>query len=186
MYSSSSIYIVLFTYVCFCAILLTNGYPQFSDFTDSGDQISLPSQIVEGKRRLINPMTESCLACICQASTNCNLTTRCINKGKYCGPFLISKPYWLDAGQLTLVGDKADRSGAFEDCANDPICSAQSVRTYMLIHQKDCNRDGLIDCDDMGRIHLMGATDCGNPRVPKTPFYRRFRQCFDKVLQLSQ
>lgn len=56
-------------------------------------------------------MTEACLACICQASTNCNLTTRCISNGKYCGPFLISRPYWQDAGQLTLVGDRAERGG---------------------------------------------------------------------------
>ncbi|XP_021948031.1 lysozyme [Folsomia candida] len=136
-------------------------------------------------KRGINPMTESCLACICQASTNCNLTTRCISSDKYCGPFLISKPYWLDAGQLTIKFDEPSRDGAFFACATDPICAAQTVRTYMLRYQTDCNNDGIIDCDDMGRTHLMGADDCSNQRVTSTPFFKRFRKCYDAVLQLN-
>ena len=59
-------------------------------------------------------MTESCLACICQASTSCNLTTPCVSQGQYCGPFLLSKPYWLDAGRPILFGDSADRDGGIK------------------------------------------------------------------------
>ncbi|CAL8138006.1 unnamed protein product [Orchesella dallaii] len=165
-------------------VIFVSATPQ-RRFSGVDDLTGQSSQNTGSRRKAINPMTEACLACICQASTNCNLTTRCISNGKYCGPFLISRPYWLDAGQLTLIGDRAERAGAFEDCANDPICSAQTVRTYMQRFQTDCNRDGAIDCDDMGRIHLMGPTDCVNPRVPTTPFFKRFRSCYDKVLQLS-
>lgn len=58
-----------------------------------------------------SPMTEVCLACICQASTNCNLATRCVSRGQYCGPFLISRPYWIDAGMPTLLDDNPNRPG---------------------------------------------------------------------------
>jgi len=173
-----------FLLLSFCLFLFyANALPQQKGF---GDDSFTTNQFPEsGSKRPINPMSESCLACICQASTNCNLTTRCISNNKFCGPFLISKPYWIDAGQLTIKFDQASRDGAFTACATDPICSAQTVRTYMQRFQTDCNNDGSIDCDDMGRIHLMGPDDCSNPRVPSTPFFKRFRKCYDSVLQLN-
>ncbi|CAG7833070.1 unnamed protein product [Allacma fusca] len=136
------------------------------------------SQTIELSRHVRQePMTEVCLACICQASTSCNLTTQCISGGQYCGPFLISRPYWLDAGSPTLLGDTATRPGAFEDCTADPVCSAQTVRTYMTKYARDCNGDGRIDCNDLGRIHLMGAYGCADPAVEQSPFFQRFQQC---------
>jgi len=56
-------------------------------------------------------MSESCLACLCAASTDCQLSKGCVGGGEYCGPFLISKPYWLDAGTPVLLGDDAEREG---------------------------------------------------------------------------
>jgi hypothetical protein len=106
--------------------------------------------------------------------------------GDYCGPFLISKPYWIDSGKPTLIDDNPDRDGAFQDCATDPICAAQTVRKYMNKFQKDCAGDGKISCDDLARIHLMGPFDCANPAVTTTIFYRKFEQCWNRVLQLSE
>ena len=55
---------------------------------------------------------EDCLGCLCQASTNCNVSTTCTGDGSYlCGPFLISLPYWVDSGRFVLANDSADRKG---------------------------------------------------------------------------
>ena len=57
-------------------------------------------------------VTEDCLGCICQASTNCNMTVGCTGGDQYlCGPFLISWPYWADGGKFVLANDNADRQG---------------------------------------------------------------------------
>jgi len=74
-------------------------------------------------------MSDTCLGCICEATTNCNMTIGCMRG--LCGPFLISKAYWVDSGRPTVPRDNPDRQGAYETCANDPYCSANAVRQYM-------------------------------------------------------
>ena len=36
-------------------------------------------------------ISDSCIGCICEASTRCNLTAGCISGGALCGPFLLSR-----------------------------------------------------------------------------------------------
>lgn len=74
-------------------------------------------------------MSHTCLGCICEATTNCNMTIGCMRG--LCGPFLISRAYWIDAGRPVVALDKPERAGAYETCANDPYCSATAVRQYM-------------------------------------------------------
>lgn len=50
-----------------------------------------------------------CMKCLCNAATGCNLTIRC--PGGYCGPYKISKIYWTEAGNITLVNDEPQRIG---------------------------------------------------------------------------
>merc|ERR1712013_401334 len=45
-----------------------------------------------------NGLSDNCIGCICEASTRCNVTTKCISGGSFCGPFLLSKPFWVDGG----------------------------------------------------------------------------------------
>ena len=55
-----------------------------------------------------------CLGCLCEASTSCNSTIGCTSAppgGYFCGPFLISRAYWVDAGKPVLGGDDPERAG---------------------------------------------------------------------------
>merc|ERR1712108_123776 len=36
-----------------------------------------------------NGLSDNCIGCICEASTRCNATTKCISGGSFCGPFLL-------------------------------------------------------------------------------------------------
>lgn len=51
--------------------------------------------------------TEKCLGCICEAASDCNQTIGCL--GDYCGMFLVSRTYWVDAGAPVLIGDDPNR-----------------------------------------------------------------------------
>ena len=50
-------------------------------------------------------ITNQCLGCICEASSRCDKLTGCVANGALCGPFLISRLFWIDAGRCTLDGD---------------------------------------------------------------------------------
>lgn len=52
---------------------------------------------------------DKCITCLCQAATGCDLKYGC--KEGYCGPFRMSRVYWIDAGKLTLPNDDTDRIG---------------------------------------------------------------------------
>lgn len=52
---------------------------------------------------------DKCMTCLCQAATGCDLKYGC--KEGYCGPFRMSRVYWIDAGKPTLPNDDADRIG---------------------------------------------------------------------------
>ena len=53
----------------------------------------------------MGPVTELCMGCLCEASTDCNRNFQC--DGRYCGMFRISVPYWRDAGSPVKKGDNA-------------------------------------------------------------------------------
>merc|ERR1712032_827888 len=73
----------------------------------------------------------------------CNPTTKCISGGSFCGPFLLSKPFWVDGGSCVLEGDSPGDQGAWRRCALDIICSANTIRSYINRFGKDCNGDAL-------------------------------------------
>merc|ERR1712032_265447 len=78
-----------------------------------------------------NGLSDNCIGCICEASTRCNATTKCISGGSFCGPFLLSKPFWVDGGSCVLEGDSLGDQGAWRRCALDIICSANTIRSYI-------------------------------------------------------
>jgi len=46
------------------------------------------------------PVSQVCLACICEVATGCNTTIGC--SGPLCGPYAITWGFWTDAGTPTL------------------------------------------------------------------------------------
>ncbi|XP_057372045.1 invertebrate-type lysozyme 6-like [Daphnia carinata] len=123
---------------------------------------------------------DDCMQCLCEASSYCNLTAPCTTGSQYlCGPFLMGVNYWADAGQPMLTPDE-DPNGAFEACARDLECAKKTVRSYMTEFAQDCTEDGVIDCEDFARIHVLGKSDSCFAKMEGLPFYRVFRECRDK------
>ncbi|EEB11660.1 conserved hypothetical protein [Pediculus humanus corporis] len=122
----------------------------------------------------IPDLTSACLGCICEATTNCNLTIGC--SGDLCGPFFISKDYWEDSGSPVLYGDHPSRKGAYKTCVNDPYCAATTLKQYIFKYAQDCNGNGYLDCDDYARIHYLGGRQCSLP-IYHYGYYKVFRYC---------
>ncbi|PSN30087.1 hypothetical protein C0J52_24019 [Blattella germanica] len=116
---------------------------------------------------------ELCMGCICEATSNCNLTFQC-TRG-LCGPFLISNIYWNEAGRPVVPGDNPNRKGAYYRCVTEPYCAALA----------DCNGDGVIDCDDYARIHYMGGRQC-KLNMNYLGYYKVFRECKRSLHQLTR
>lgn len=137
----------------------------------------------------------NCLACLCEASTNCNASATCetpVPDNHLCGAFRISRPYWIDAGKPIIKNDSKAREGAFEECVNDLYCAADTVRKYMInfVEGKmggnvnpDCNDDGVIDCRDFAFMHRIGGFTCQDPTVVDSEFFKRFMTCWNVVTQ---
>merc|ERR1712072_837501 len=115
-----------------------------------------------------NGLSDNCIGCICEASTRCNVTTRCISGGSFCGPFLLSKPFWVDGGSCVLEGDSPTDQGAWRRCALDIICSANTIRSYINRFGKDCNGDALVTCEDYTMTHKNGGWNCVPPLSVQT------------------
>ncbi|XP_011696023.1 PREDICTED: lysozyme-like [Wasmannia auropunctata] len=102
-----------------------------------------------------------CLGCICEASSNCNVSLGC--EGPVCGPFLITKQYWIDAGKIDLIrGEPSDNDDddSYRSCVNDVFCAGLTVQAYMSKFRRDCTGNGIIDCNDYVRLHRFGASGC--------------------------
>ncbi|CAG0907368.1 unnamed protein product, partial [Darwinula stevensoni] len=78
-------------------------------------------------------LSDLCIGCICEGSSNCNASVGC-TWSDLCGPFYISRPYWIDA-RTPAVGDPNDPD-AFRTCATDWQCAAATMRNYMQKHHK--------------------------------------------------
>lgn len=121
-----------------------------------------------------NIVPSQCLRCMCAASTGCDLKRGCV--GDFCGPFLISWNYWSDAG----------RPGKdFISCALNLVCAEDTIQGYMRKWTRDCNGDGIVDCDDFAAIHKLGPNQCRSDSVTSTPYWREFEKCDSAVRRPS-
>ncbi|XP_052872413.1 lysozyme-like [Anopheles cruzii] len=127
------------------------------------------------KAAFLSNLNTTCFRCMCEASTGCNVKAAC--RQMYCGPFAISRAYWIDAGKVVLPSDKATRWGAFEDCANDYNCATNIINHYMEKYATDCNLDGLVDCTDYTMLHVNGGPICNQPL--SGAFARTFSKCLE-------
>lgn len=94
-----------------------------------------------------------------------------------CGPFLITWGFWADAGKPVIAGTQATNPNAYKDCVTDLFCASETIRSYARIFGKDCDGNGIVDCEDFVRIHKMGPGACGSATVYDTPFYKEFAKC---------
>ncbi|XP_014272957.1 lysozyme [Halyomorpha halys] len=129
----------------------------------------------------VDPVSELCLGCICEASSNCDRTLGC--EGGLCGLFKMTKPYWIDANKPTIPLDSPAADGAFERCSTDSVCAAEAVKNYMAKFAQDCNNDGKIDCFDYAAIHRLGGYGCQGQVDLK--FSQIFRACQAQVQSLA-
>ncbi|XP_022236677.1 lysozyme 1-like, partial [Limulus polyphemus] len=112
------------------------------------------------------------------ASTGCNLETGCyhlVGSNYFCGPYVISHTYWVDAGQ---PGEDPDNPVDFEVCLKNPQCAEAAVEGYMKKWAQDCDHDGQISCNDFARIHKAGPFGCNGTWVLTTDFWSTFKQCY--------
>ncbi|XP_069684592.1 lysozyme-like isoform X2 [Periplaneta americana] len=122
----------------------------------------------------VSNLHSACFRCLCQAANEC-ATNRPCSKG-YCGPFSISRVYWADAGKHVLPEDDPNRHGAYESCAKDYDCSTNIVAKYMSKYGRDCNGDGVTNCDDYVLIHYNGGESCETP-IGDSGFKKRYNKC---------
>ncbi|GAB1869306.1 lysozyme [Camponotus japonicus] len=119
------------------------------------------------------PVSQVCLACICEVATGCNTTIGC--SGPLCGPYAITWGFWTDAGTPTLNNEPNDTDGAYSRCVNDLYCAARTIQGYMAKFNQDCTGNGVIDCDDYLRIYRLGAYGCTAPLDDK--YEKRYKLC---------
>ncbi|CAK1555903.1 unnamed protein product [Leptosia nina] len=125
----------------------------------------------------VTNLNEACIRCLCHVA-GCDLSHTCT--GGYCGPFYISRVYWVDAGKPTLPDDNPERREAYEDCARDYYCSVKIIENYMARFGKDCNGDGVTNCYDYMMINHHGGRACSSPLFLSQLGLRRlklFQQC---------
>lgn len=55
------------------------------------------------QQQQLEPVSEVCLGCICEAISSCDRNLKC--EGDVCGMFRITWAYWADSGKPVLPGD---------------------------------------------------------------------------------
>jgi len=130
-------------------------------------------------------VTNNCIGCICEASTRCDTNVTCINNGFLCGPFYISKPFWIDAGRCVQPGDNPENPDAFLKCATDLACASRIVRSHMIAFGQDCSGDGLVTCDDYVMMHKNGGWSCRNP-IQDTEFWGIYQECKNLIISRGE
>ncbi|XP_034834939.1 lysozyme-like [Maniola hyperantus] len=134
----------------------------------TGSQVALPVCLVASiclwastVGVFIPNLSDACYRCLCYVSTTCATSHGCT--AGYCGPFNISRVYWVDAGRVTLPEDNPDRNHAWEDCARSYDCAKRIIEGYLQRFGKDCNGDGITDCFDYMMVNGNGGYGCSAP-----------------------
>ncbi|KAF5306612.1 hypothetical protein FQA39_LY08801 [Lamprigera yunnana] len=124
-------------------------------------------------KKFDKPVSVRCFNCLCQAASGCSIKNIC--RDNYCGPFGIRETQWIEAKKPTVNRVKSTHEKAFFSCANNFYCSYFIIQRYIEKHQKDCNGDGNIDCDDFMAIHRLGPSNC-SLELPET-YQERYEYC---------
>lgn len=151
----------------------------------AGAPASLPAA---GNSNATYRPTNECFECICEASTSCNARSRCQTsdvRHTRCGLFLISYDQWRAAGlsrelvtRDALARDAAADERAFYECVTGRDCAQRLLALYMHQHQRDCDRDGRVDCYDLAAIHHSGPDQCNSDALLDSQYWTDFNACF--------
>ncbi|KAI5636588.1 destabilase domain-containing protein [Phthorimaea operculella] len=113
-------------------------------------------------------------------------TTVCIEQkqsheciGGYCGPYNISRVYWVDSGKVVFPEDDPERNHAWQDCAKNYHCSMRIIQGYLQRFGKDCNGDGVTDCFDYMMVNGNGGYGCTAP-LNRSANGRRWLERFEE------
>ncbi|XKL66452.1 hypothetical protein PGB90_009872 [Kerria lacca] len=129
----------------------------------------------------VQPNTNWCLGCICEAISNCNRTLKC--DGDVCGLFRITWPYWADSGKPTVNNEDKNSTTAYANCSNNEVCAGTAVSNYLKKFSQDCNKDGVIDCYDYAAIHYRGGYGCSGPL--NNEYFNKFTTCEKHIQTLG-
>jgi hypothetical protein len=98
--------------------------------------------------------------------------------------FLISYDQWLAAGlsrelvsREALARDPAADERAFYECVTGRDCAERLLSVYMARNQKDCDKDGRIDCYDYAAIHHGGLDQCASESLLDSQYWNDFNAC---------
>lgn len=100
----------------------------------------------------------------------------CPNEKQGCGPFGLTKRYWIDAGAPMYRGAAND----FDRCAYSAECAAGSVAKYISRNSADCTKDGRLSCADFGLIHKF-KDKCSDLEVLNSDYYRKYDKCLNRL-----
>ncbi|KDR20128.1 lysozyme-like [Zootermopsis nevadensis] len=139
-----------------------------------GCSIVLLLLATSGYAVFVTNLHAACFRCLCHAANECS-TNRACSMG-YCGPFSISHIYWADAGRHVLPDDHPNPKEAYETCVQDYDCATNTVTGYMEKYGRDCNGDGVTNCDDYVMIHYNGGGSCEKPITDKL-YKKRYNSC---------
>lgn len=64
-------------------------------------------------------------------------------------------------------------------CLTNRQCADDAVRGYMAKWRKDCNEDGIVDCNDFAALHIAGPNSCNAQWFLDSQYYSDFRSCYD-------
>ena len=124
-----------------------------------------------------------CLACLCNASSNCSPQIGCRrHRGQtVCGPFLLTAAAWRRARAADGQFVRRFRYLNYRMCASDAECAAEAVSRYLSHSATDCDGDGRVTCKDFGILNRGGVAACRNRTlaldVMGTDYYRVLEGC---------
>ncbi|XP_037081318.1 lysozyme-like [Pollicipes pollicipes] len=143
-------------------------------------------------RALILMPDRYCLACICNASTNCSPRIGCRRQhGQLvCGPFLLTADAWRRARASGGTFAKRFRYLNYRTCANDGACASEALSQYLSQSASDCDGDGRVTCKDFGIMNRAGVSGCRNRtearRMMRSAYYRVLESCLVDVTVMLQ
>ena len=128
-----------------------------------------------------------CLACLCNASSNCSPQIGCQrHRGQtVCGPLLLTADAWRRARAADRQFVSRFRYLNFRTCASDPECAAEAVSHHLSLSASDCDGDGHVTCKDFGILNRGGVAACQNRTLAlewmSTDYYRVLEECLTEV-----
>ncbi|CAL4069801.1 unnamed protein product, partial [Meganyctiphanes norvegica] len=112
---------------------------------------------------------DSCMACMCWASTNCSYDREqpCVTHewGEYCGPFAITFNYWIDGGCRHV--DDVDKPSIdctlppYYECVGSDNCNQMTVQAYLEKYVTSAHPKA--DCELYAKTHSGGPWGINQP-----------------------